>query len=365
MGVASRPESSVQSEGARAAGERPAGSRPAEVRPAATPDPTDPTGGSDPVGGPTAVITTPRSVLRGKLGAYVALTKPRIIELLLITTIPAMFAAQREVPSLGLVLLTLLGGTLAAGSANALNCVVDADIDALMRRTRSRPLARHTVTPRAALVFGVVLGILATVVLAAGTTWQAAVLADVAILFYVFVYSIWLKRRTSQNIVWGGLAGCMPVIIGWSAVTGGIGWPAWVFFGVIFFWTPPHTWALAMRYREDYAAAGVPMLPVVATERVVIRQMVLYSWAMVACSLLLVPASSWIYAAVAVPVGLAFLGAVHRLHVRVLRAPASADRTPPGEFMAVFHLSNLYLTAVSVAWAVDAAVGLGVLGWPW
>ena len=293
-----------------------------------------------------------------KLGAYVALTKPRIIELLLITTIPAMFAAQRQVPPIGLIVATLVGGTLAAGSANALNCVVDADIDAVMRRTRTRPLARHAVSTRGALIFGVLLGIAATAVLALATTWQAAVLAVVAILFYVFVYSLWLKRRTSQNIVWGGLAGCMPVIIGWSAVTGDIGWPAWVFFGVIFFWTPPHTWALAMRYREDYAAAGVPMLPVVATERVVVRQIVLYSWAMVACSMLLVPASSWIYAAVAVPVGLWFLAMAHLLHTRVLRGAAAKPMT-------LFHLSNLYLTAVSVAWAVDSVVGLRVVGWPW
>ena len=299
-----------------------------------------------------------RPVMPAKLGAYVALTKPRIIELLLITTIPAMFAAQRQVPPIGLMIATLVGGTLAAGSANALNCVVDADIDAVMRRTRTRPLARHTVSTRGALIFGVLLGIAATAVLALATTWQAAVLAVVAILFYVFVYSLWLKRRTSQNIVWGGLAGCMPVIIGWSAVTGDIGWPAWVFFGVIFFWTPPHTWALAMRYREDYAAAGVPMLPVVATERVVVRQIVLYSWAMVACSMLLVPASSWIYAAVAVPVGLWFLAMAHLLHTRVLRGAAAKPMT-------LFHLSNLYLTAVSVAWAVDSVVGLPVVGWPW
>jgi len=299
-----------------------------------------------------------RPALPAKLGAYVALTKPRIIELLLITTIPAMFAAQRQVPPLGLMIATLVGGTLAAGSANALNCVVDADIDAVMRRTRTRPLARHSVSTRGALIFGVLLGIAATAVLALATTWQAAVLAVVAILFYVFVYSLWLKRRTSQNIVWGGLAGCMPVIIGWSAVTGDIGWPAWVFFGVIFFWTPPHTWALAMRYREDYAAAGVPMLPVVATERVVVRQIVLYSWAMVACSMLLVPASSWIYAAIAVPVGLWFLAMAHLLHTRVLRGAAAKPMT-------LFHLSNLYLTAVSVAWAVDSIVGLPVLGWPW
>ena len=299
-----------------------------------------------------------RSGFSGRIGAYVALTKPRIIELLLITTVPAMFAAQREVPSLGLIVATLVGGTLAAGSANALNCVVDADIDALMRRTRSRPLAKHTVTTRAALIFGIVLGVLAAAELWLTTTWQAAALAVIAILFYVFVYSMWLKRRTSQNIVWGGLAGCMPVIIGWSAITGTIGWPAWVFFGVIFFWTPPHTWALAMRYREDYAAAGVPMLPVVATEREVVRQIVLYSWAMVACSLLLVPASSWIYAAVAVPLGLWFLAMAHLLHTRVLRGE-------PAKPMTLFHLSNLYLTGVSVAWAVDSVVGLPVLGWPW
>jgi heme o synthase len=292
-----------------------------------------------------------------RIGAYVALTKPRIIELLLITTIPALFAAQREVPPLTLVLATLVGGALAAGSANALNCVVDADIDAVMRRTRTRPLARHAVSTRAALIFGIVLGVLAATELLLTTTWQAAVLAVVAILFYVFVYSMWLKRRTSQNIVWGGLAGCMPVIIGWSAVTGDIGWPAWVFFGVIFFWTPPHTWALAMRYREDYKAAGVPMLPVVATQREVVRQIVLYSWAMVACSLLLIPASSWIYAAVAAPIGLWFLAMAHLLHTRVLRGQ-------PAKPMTLFHLSNLYLTAISVVWAVDSVVGLPTLGWP-
>ncbi len=294
--------------------------------------------------------------LKVRLGAYLALTKPRIIELLLITTIPAMFAAQRAVPTLALMLATLVGGTLAAGSANALNCVVDADIDAVMRRTRSRPLARQLVPTRHALVFGIALGLASCAFLALTTTWSAAVLAAAAILFYVFVYSMWLKRRTSMNIVWGGLAGCMPVVIGWSAITGGTGWPAWVFFGVIFFWTPPHTWALAMRYRDDYAAAGVPMLPVVAPERVVVRQIVIYSWAMVACSLLLIPASSWIYAAVAVPAGLAFLAIAHVLHFRVLRGV-------PAQPMTLFHLSNLYLTAVSVAWAVDAAVGLNVVGW--
>jgi protoheme IX farnesyltransferase len=305
------------------------------------------------------VTASPRTLTpRDRLAAYLALTKPRIIELLLITTIPAMFAAQRQVPTLGVLVATLVGGTLAAGSANVLNCVADADIDAVMRRTRSRPLARHVVPTRHALVFGIVLGIASVALLVAATTWQAAALAATAILFYVFVYTLVLKRRTSQNIVWGGLAGCMPVIIGWSAVTGSIGWPAWVFFGVIFFWTPPHTWALAMRYREDYAAAGVPMLPVVAPERVVVRQIVLYSWATVACSLLLAPASSWIYAAVAAPAGLAFLAVAHLLHLRVVRGE-------PARPMTLFHLSNAYLTVISVAWAVDAAIGLPAVGWPW
>ncbi len=319
---------------------------------------------ADPVGGASVPMRSASGTgrqslaMRSRVAAYVALTKPRIIELLLITTIPAMFAAQRQVPSLWLVLATMVGGTLAAGSANALNCVADADIDAVMRRTRARPLARHAVPTRNALIFAVILGVVAVTFLALATTWQAGALTAVAILFYVFVYTLWLKRRTSQNIVWGGLAGCMPVIIGWSAVTGGIGWPAWVFFGVIFFWTPPHTWALAMRYREDYAAAGVPMLPVVATDRVVVRQIVLFSWAMVACSLLLVPASSWIYAAAAVPVGLWFLALAHVLHLRVVRG---AEAKP----MTLFHLSNLYLTLISVAWAVDAAIGLPALGWPW
>lgn len=317
-------------------------------------------GGADPIGD-TAVTVRPAGpvTLRDRIAAYVALTKPRIIELLLITTVPAMFAAQRGVPSVGLMLATLFGGMLAAGSANALNCVYDADIDEIMRRTRNRPLAKHVVSRRSALVFSITMGVVGVGFLALTTTWQAGALTAVAILFYVLVYTMVLKRRTSQNIVWGGLAGCMPVIIGWSAVTGTIGWPAWAFFGVIFFWTPPHTWALAMRYKKDYAAAGVPMLPVVASERTVVRQIVLYSWGMVACSLLMVPASAWLYLAIAVPVGLVFLGAAHSLHLKVVRGARSKPMT-------LFHLSNLYLTAISVAWAVDAALGWAPIGWwPW
>ncbi|WP_436496898.1 heme o synthase [Actinokineospora sp. HUAS TT18] len=289
--------------------------------------------------------------------AYVALTKPRIIELLLVTTVPAMLLAQRGIPSPWLVLTTLFGGTLAAGSANALNCVVDADIDALMKRTKQRPLAQHVVPKRNALVFGLILGVVSFAWLWATTNLLAAAMAVGAILFYVLVYTMILKRRTSQNIVWGGAAGCMPVVIGWSAVTGDVGWPAWVMFGVIFFWTPPHFWALAMKFRDDYAAAGVPMLPVVATPQQVSKQIVVYSWVMVAWTLLLVPATGWVYAAFSALAGLWFLIYAHKLHNAV-------RRDEPSNPMKLFHLSNSYLTLVFVALAVDSALALPVTGWP-
>ncbi|HEU5472771.1 MAG TPA: heme o synthase [Actinophytocola sp.] len=294
--------------------------------------------------------TTPRS-RRRVLRAYVAMTKPRIIELLLITTVPAMMLAARGIPSPWLVLATLFGGTMAAASANVLNCVADADIDAIMKRTRSRPLARHEVPTRHALVFGVVLGVVAFTWLYATTNLLAAAMAVGAILFYVLVYTLVLKRRTAQNIVWGGAAGCMPVVIGWAAVTGEVAWPALVMFGVIFFWTPPHFWALAMRFRDDYARAGVPMLPVVATAERVARQIVIYSWVMVAWTLLLVPVTGWIYLAVAVLAGGWFLSYAHRLH-------ASVRRGEKGNPIRLFHLSNSYLTLVFVALAVDSALGL-------
>lgn len=288
---------------------------------------------------------------------YLALTKPRIIEQLLVTTIPAMLLAARGIPSVGVVLGTLVGGTLAAGSAGALNCVVDADIDAVMKRTSNRPLVRHQVPARNALIFGLLLGMLSFAILLATTNPLAAVLAIAAIAFYVLVYTMLLKRRTSQNVVWGGVCGCMPVVIGWSAVTGSIGWPALVMFGIIFLWTPPHSWALAMKYREDYVAAGVPMLPAVMPAEGVSIRIVLYSWAMVVCSLLLAPATSWLYAAVAAVCGAWFLVSVHRMHLAVRRG---AEYKP----MRVFHLSNSYLCAVFVALAVDAVVGWPVLGWP-
>ncbi|MFC5288029.1 heme o synthase [Actinokineospora guangxiensis] len=300
----------------------------------------------------------PPAPSRGEvLRAYVALTKPRIIELLLVTTVPAMLLAERGIPSPWLVLTTLIGGTMAAGSANALNCVVDADIDALMKRTKSRPLAQHTVPARNALVFGVVLGVLSFAWLWATTNLLAAAMAVGAILFYVLVYTMVLKRRTAQNIVWGGAAGCMPVVIGWAAVTGDVAWPALVMFGVIFFWTPPHFWALAMKFRDDYAKAGVPMLPVVATPVQVAKQIVVYSWVMVAWTLLLLPATGWVYFAFAILAGAWFLVYAHKLHVAI-------KRDEPANPMKLFHLSNSYLTLVFLALAVDSALGLPVLGWP-
>ena len=304
--------------------------------------------------------SSPGRVLRraqDTVRAYLGLTKTRIIEQLLVVTVPAMFLAARGVPPPGLVVATLVGGAMAAASAHALNCVADADIDAIMKRTARRPLARGQVPRRNALVFGLVLGALSSVWLGLTTNWLAAGLSVAAIAFYVLVYTLLLKRRTSQNIVWGGAAGCMPVVIGWAAVTGSVGWPALVMFGVIFFWTPPHFWSLAMRYRDEYAAAGVPMLPVVATPVQVARRIVAYSWVMAAWSLLLLPVTSVIYAAVAVAAGAWFVAMAHRLHAGVV---AGRDVAP----MRLFHLSNMYLCGLFAAIAVDAAVGLPALGWP-
>jgi len=227
--------------------------------------------------------------VRDVVAAYVGLTKPRVIELLLLTTVPVMFFAAGGVPDLGLVVATVVGGAFSAGSASALNCVYDRDIDEQMRRTRRRALPRHIVTPAAAMVFGIALGVLATVILYVWVNPLSAVLSLLAEAFYLFGYTMLLKRRTTQNIVWGGLAGCFPALIGWTAVTDRLAWAPVVLFLVVFFWTPPHTWALALRYREDYAGVDVPMLPVVARAEVVGRQIVLYSWVMVATSLLLWP----------------------------------------------------------------------------
>jgi len=303
---------------------------------------------------PASGVRTGLRRARATVRAYLGLTKTRIIEQLLVVTVPAMFLAQRGVPSVWLIVATLAGGAMAAASAHALNCVVDADIDAVMARTARRPLAKGQVPPRNALIFGLALGVLSAVWLGLFTNWLAAGLSVVAIAFYVLVYTMLLKRRTSQNIVWGGAAGCMPVVIGWAAVTGTVEWPALVMFGVIFFWTPPHFWALAMRYRDDYAAAGVPMLPVVATPAQVSRRIVAYSWVMAAWTLLLVPATSWVYAGVAVLGGAWFVFRAQRLHAGVM---AGQDVVP----MRLFHLSNMYLCALFAAIAVDAALGLPVL----
>jgi protoheme IX farnesyltransferase len=288
--------------------------------------------------------------VRQRVSSYVALTKPRIVELLLVTTLPAMVLAAKGLPSLWTAVATLVGGTLAAGSANAINCVVDRDIDAVMHRTQRRPLARQQVAPANALRFGIALGAVATLLLGLGVNWLSALLADGAILFYVFVYTLGLKRRTPSNIVIGGAAGCFPVLIGWSAVRGNVGWPAVVLFAVIFLWTPPHFWSLAMRFKDDYAAAGVPMLPVVAKPSYVTRQIVGYSWAMVAASLVLVPFGAGIvYAVAAAVLGGGFIVEAHRLHRRV-------ERGEPARPMVLFHASISYLALLFAAVAVSQFV---------
>jgi heme o synthase len=287
------------------------------------------------------------------------LTKPRIIELLLVTTLPVMLLAQRGLPSATLIGVTLAGGALAAGSANTINCYIDRDIDALMRRTSGRPLVarsgpggRAAVRPAEALASGVLLGIAATMLLGLGANWLAAALADAAIAFYVFVYTLGLKRRSASNIVIGGAAGCFPVLVGWAAVTGRVGWPAVVLFGVVFFWTPPHFWALAMKFRDDYAAAGVPMLPVVASAQTVARKIVVYSWVMVVVTLALIPSAGWIYGGCAVALGAWFLAEAHRLRDRIGTGVAAAP-------MRLFHLSIGYLTLLFSAVAITALLPWG------
>jgi heme o synthase len=289
--------------------------------------------------------------LKDVLAAYVGLTKPRVIELLLLTTVPVMFFAARGVPELGLVVATVVGGALSAGSASALNCVYDRDIDEQMRRTRRRALPRHMVSTRSAMVFGITLGVLATVILAVWVNPLSAVLSLVAECFYLFVYTMLLKRRTTQNIVWGGLAGCFPALIGWTAVTDQLAWAPVVLFAVVFFWTPPHTWALALRYREDYAGVDVPMLPVVAPAETVGRQIVLYSWVMVLTSLLLWPVAhtGWVYPVAAIALGAVFLVQAHRMWTRTRGTEDLSEIRP----MVLFHASNLYLSLLFVAVALD------------
>jgi protoheme IX farnesyltransferase len=279
--------------------------------------------------------------------AYIALTKPRIIELLLVTTVPTMVLAQGGIPSPWLVAAVVFGGALAAGGANALNMVVDRDIDDVMRRTRNRPLPRHSIGTGAALAFGIALSVAAFAWLAITVNLLSALLATSAIAFYVFVYTMWLKRTTPQNIVIGGAAGCVPVLVAWASVTGEIGIPALVLFGIVFTWTPPHFWALALRYRGDYAAARVPMLPVVRGEAETARQIVLYTIGLVIVSLLLLPAAGmgWIYLVAAVVLGAIFVWGAMRLQ---------ADAGDGRAAIRLFRYSISYLTLLFAAVAADA-----------
>ncbi len=283
-----------------------------------------------------------------KARAYVALTKPRVIELLLVTTAPVMVLAQNGIPNLWLVVATLVGGSLSAGSAGAFNCYIDRDIDRVMERTKNRPLVTGELTDREALVFAWLVGIASIVWLAVTTNLLAAALSAAAIFFYVVVYTLWLKRRTAQNIVWGGIAGCFPVLIGWAAVTGSLDWAPVILFFVVFLWTPPHYWPLSMRYRADYASVNVPMLAVVRGRTLVGLQVVLYAWATVTCSLLLIPVASMgiLYTVVAVAAGGWFVIESHRLYSTAIRH----DEVKP---MRVFHSSISYLTLLFIAVGVD------------
>lgn len=284
--------------------------------------------------------------------AYLALTKPRIIELLLVTTIPTMFLAAKGFPDLALVCWTLLGGTLAAGGANVLNCYLDRDIDAVMHRTANRPSATGQISGPKTISFGLVLSVLSVVALALTVNLLAAALAAFAIGFYVIGYTMLLKRRTSQNIVWGGAAGCMPVLIGWSAVTGSLSWAPVVLFLIVFFWTPPHYWPLSLRYRDDYAAAGIPMLPVTDTPHVVVKQIIIYSWVMVATTLALIPVASmsWLYSVIAIASGALFVYEAYALRSRVRK---DLDELNP---MRLFHWSITYLSLIFLAIGIDPFV---------
>ncbi len=289
-----------------------------------------------------------KSRFLAKLKAYFALTKPRVIELLLIATVPAMILAAQGMPSIWLILATLFGGALSAGSANAFNCYIDADIDKLMGRTKNRPLVTGELTQREALVFAWVIGVLSVLWFGFLINWLSAALSLAAILFYVFVYTLGLKRRTPQNIVWGGAAGAMPALIGWAAVTNEVSAAAWVLFLIVFLWTPPHYWPLSMKYLEDYRDAGVPMLPVVAKNEVVGRQIILYAWAYFASTLLLIPVApmGWIYTIVAIVTGLWFSYESHRLY-------NEAKNGIPKNPMKLFHLSITHLTLLFLAVAID------------
>ncbi|WP_261164249.1 heme o synthase [Microbacterium sp. Marseille-Q6965] len=291
----------------------------------------------------------PRSSgLRRKIRAYVALTKPRVLELLLVSTIPVMFLAADGLPDLWLVLATVIGGSASAGSAAAFNMYLDRDIDAHMQRTKNRPIVTGEVTPRAALVFAWTLAIGSTVWFLAFTNLLTASLSAIAIFFYVVIYTMILKRRTEQNIVWGGIAGCFPVLIGWAAVTGTLDWPALVLFALVFLWTPPHYWPLSIKYAADYDETHVPMLGATRSGTQVGLQIILYAWATLACSLLLIPVAGMgvVYTVSALVFGGWFVYESHRLYTRTVKG----QNVGP---MRVFHASITYLSLVFIAVAVD------------
>ena len=283
-----------------------------------------------------------------KIRGYFALTKPRVMELLLVSTVPVMFLAQGGLPNLWLVFATVLGGAMSAASAASFNMYLDRDIDVHMKRTENRPLVTGEVSPRGALVFSWVLAVVSTIWLLAFTNWLAATLSAVAIFFYVVIYTMILKRRTEQNIIWGGIAGCFPVLIGWTAVTGSLDWPPMVLFVLVFLWTPPHYWPLSMKYKHDYDDVDVPMLGVTRSASQVGLQVILYAWATVACSLLLVPVAQMgvVYIVSALVFGGWFIYESHRLYNRAVHG---SEARP----MRVFHASITYLTLIFLAVAVD------------
>jgi heme o synthase len=278
----------------------------------------------------------------------VALTKPRVVELLLMTTVPTMILAERGWPSIGLILATLVGGTLGAGGANTINMIYDRDIDALMPRTQGRPLVTGLLSVKEATVFAIGLELLAFGVLAIFVNVLSALLVWAAVAFYIGVYTVWLKRSTSSNIVIGGAAGCMPTLVGWSAVTNSLGWEPWLLFAIIFLWTPPHTWALGVKYAEDYRAASVPMLPAVASLAQVSRQMLAYTVVLVPVTLLLTPVADlgWIYTVTAAVLGVMFIAGC----VALIKRPT------PQLSMRLFTFSISYVSVLFVAIAVDVLV---------
>lgn len=300
--------------------------------------------------------------MKRKALAYLALTKPRVIELLLVSTLPTMIFAERGFPAVWLMISTLVGGAMAAGASGAFNCYIDRDMDKLMKRTKGRPLVTGDLTPKEALIFSWSLAVASLIVLWVGTNPLTTALGLAAILLYVVFYTLILKRRTAQNIVWGGIAGCMPVLIAWAAIKNTIEWPAVILFLVIFLWTPPHYWPLSMKYADDYNAASVPMLGAIANARRVSVQVVLYAWATVVCSMLLVPLGNAgiLYTAIAGGAGIWFVYESHVLYREAQgnHKPAEVNR----KAMKVFHISITYLTIVFLALAVDPFVGSPLFG---